>query len=153
MRAWCGLIIDPTANVCLPIANEKKAFSEDDGKWREHLNARIWNSERDSKVNVEHRNWGDCSDVHVEMATAAKSDGSVYLVGFKKRVFAVPRLSVSMSLDGFLKCSVSSAQRIWSFEFVWSIRKREGWLDSYVLLTICSLSPFLKVRSDAVRDS
>lgn len=31
--------------------------------------------------------------------------------------------------------------------------KRPKALDSYVLLTICSLSPFLKVRSDAVLDS
>lgn len=32
-------------------------------------------------------------------------------------------------------------------------RKRLKALDSYVLFTICSLSPFLKVRSDAVLDS
>lgn len=32
-------------------------------------------------------------------------------------------------------------------------RKRLTAFGSYVLLTICSLSPFLKVRSDAVRDS
>lgn len=45
--------------------------------------------------------------------------------------------------------------RLYSFVKFWHgrDRKRQMTGDSYMLLTICSLSPFLKVRSDAVRDS
>lgn len=45
--------------------------------------------------------------------------------------------------------------RLYSFVKFWhgTDRKRQMTADSYMLLTICSLSPFLKVRSDAVRDS
>lgn len=46
--------------------------------------------------------------------------------------------------------------QIGSFRFFYevvSLEKGTEAVDSYVLLTICSLSPFLNVRSDAVRDS
>lgn len=139
--------------------NRTAAQTYDRKLWKEHIG-----NKKEHHCSTEHLHVNDALKFFL-METAAwfftfcekKGLRSQQVVLITRRIrhwsIAAPQLPALTLLSLFIHINISAHSCSRVRQLICSFSGRGRWLDSYVLLTICSLSPFLKVRSDAVRDS